>query len=197
VSELRWIVVDGIDGSGKSTYAALIEKYYRDMGESVVVHIHPSSGTWGRITRRALESRGKAMRAVATIFFIADVLRSLKLLKKESHQYDNVIFVRYIMATAYLPDRLAPFGYSFISRLLPIPRRLVLIDVDPSIANERIAQRSEKKEMFEDPVNLKRARAKLLSLASSDWKVIDNSVQMQKGKDSLYQVLEEWDRVYG
>jgi hypothetical protein len=51
--------------------------------------------------------------------------------------------------------------------------------------------------MFEDPVNLKRARAKLLSLASSDWKVIDNSVQMQKGKDSLYQVLEEWDRVYG
>jgi dTMP kinase len=196
VYELRWIVVDGIDGSGKSTYAGLIEKYYRERGESVVIHIHPSAGTWGRISRRALESRGKAMRAVATMFFIADVLRSLRLFKKESHQYDNIIFVRYIMATAYLPDRLAPLGYSFISKLLPVPKRLVLIDIDPAIANERISQRSEKKEMFEDPTNLKRARSKLLSLASSDWKVIDNSVQMQKGKDSLHQILEEWDRLY-
>jgi dTMP kinase len=197
VYELRWIVVDGIDGSGKSTYANMIEEYYKERGESVIVHIHPSSGTWGRISRRALESRGKAMHAMAAMFFIADVLRSLRLLKKESRQYDNVIFVRYIMATAYLPDRLAPFAYSFISKLLPVPRRLVLIDVDPAIANERISQRSEKKEMFEDPANLKRARAKLLCLASSDWKVIDNSFQLQNGKHSLYLVLEDWDRTYG
>jgi dTMP kinase len=197
VSELRWIVVDGIDGSGKSTYAGLIEKYYRDRGEKVILHIHPSSGISGRITRRALQSRGKAMHAVASIFFIADVLRSLMMLKKEKGRYDTVVFVRYIMATAYLPDRLAPLGYKFISKLLPVPERLVVIDIDPAIANERISIRAEKKEMFEDPANLMRAREKLLSLASSEWKVIDNSVTMEKGKDSLYRLLEYWDKVYG
>jgi dTMP kinase len=196
VYELRWIVVDGIDGSGKSTYAGLIEDYYRARGEKVVVHIHPSSGMFGRISRRALESRGKAMHAVATIFFIADVLRSLSKLKTEKKRYDTVIFVRYIMATAYLPDRLAPLGYKFIANLLPVPERLVLIDIDPAIANERISKRAEKKEMFEDPANLKRAREKLLSLAAKDWMVIDNSAPMDKGKESLDRILQNWDQIY-
>jgi len=194
---LRWIVVDGIDGSGKSTYAGLIEDYYRDRGEKVVVHIHPSSGRLGRISRHALESSGKAMHALATLFFVADVLRSLSLMKRERKRYGTVIFVRYILATAYLPDRLAPLGYEFISKLLPVPERLVLIDIDPAIANERISRRAEKKEMFEDPANLRRAREKLLLLASKDWKVIDNSAPMEDGKDTLYRLLAEWDRAGG
>jgi dTMP kinase len=196
VSELRWIIVDGIDGSGKSTYAGLIEKYYQGRGETVVVHIHPSSAIFGRITRRALESKGKVMHAVASVFFIADVLRSLNLMKRETARYDTVVFVRYIMATAYLPDSLAPLGYKFISKLLPVPKRLVLIDIDPAIANERISRRSEKKEMFEDPANLKRAREKLLSLASNGWRIIDNSVPMKDGEDLLLKLLDDWDRSY-
>ena len=194
---MRWIIVDGIDGSGKSTYAGLIEDYYRDRGEKVVVHIHPSAGRLGRISRHALESRGKAMHVLATLFFVADVLRSLSLMKKERTRYGTAIFVRYILATAYLPDRLAPLGYEFMSKLLPVPERLVLIDIDPAIANERISKRAEKTEMFEDPASLKRAREKLLLLASKEWKVIDNSAPMEKGKDTLYRMLEEWDRVSG
>jgi thymidylate kinase len=100
------------------------------------------------------------------------------------------------MATAYLPDRLAPLGYTFISKLLPVPERLLLIDIDPTIANQRISSRAEKKEMFEDPANLRKARDKLLALASSDWKVIDNSVPMKKGETALYTVLEDWDRTF-
>ena len=194
---MRWIVVDGIDGSGKSTYAELIQKYYLDKGEKVIVHIHPSSGFCGKISRRALESRGKAMHAVAAVFFIGDVLHSLRKMKRESKMFGTIVFVRYIMATAYLPDRLAHLGYDLIAKLLPMPERLMLIDIDPAIANQRISRRAEKKEMFEDPANLKRAREKLLSLASPQWKVVDNSVPMQKGKDSLIEILEEWDRTYG
>jgi dTMP kinase len=190
-------VVDGIDGSGKSTYAGLIADHYRERGERVIVHVHPSSGWLGWISRRALESRGKAMHAVATLFFIADVLKSLSALKREMKIYDTVIFVRYILATAYLPDRLAPLGYQFIAKLLPVPKRLVLIDIDPAIANERIAKRAEKKEMFEDPANLKKAREKLRALAKGDWRVIDNSAPMEKGQAHLFQLLEDWDRNYG
>jgi dTMP kinase len=194
---LRWIVVDGIDGSGKSTYAGLVADHYRERGEKVVVHVHPSSGLLGRISRRALESSGKTMHALATVFFIADVLSSLRALKKEARTYDTVVFVRYVLATAYLPDRLAPLGYDFITKLLPVPKRLVLIDIDPDIANERISKRAEKKEMFEDPANLRRAREKLRSLASKDWQIIDNSLPMQEGRSTLVRILEAWDREYG
>jgi dTMP kinase len=194
---LRWIVVDGIDGSGKSTYAGLIAEHYWQRGEKVIIHVHPSSGRLGRISRRALESQGKAMHAMATMFFIADVLRSLSALRREMERYDTVIFVRYILATAYLPDRLAPVGYEFISKLLPMPQRLLLIDIDPAIANDRISQRAEKKEMFEDLDSLRKARRKLLSLASKDWKVIDNSVPMQQGSESLREIMDYWDRTFG
>lgn len=189
-------MIDGIDGSGKSTYAGLIAEYYQDRGERVIVHVHPSTGRLGRISRKALESNGKAMHIVATVFFVADVLRSLSLLKKEGKIYDTVIFVRYVLATAYLPDRLAPIGYEFISKLLPMPKRLMLIDIDPAIANERISRRAEKKEMFEDPANLIRAREKLRSLASKEWRIIDNSLPMDMGRESLYRILEDWDRTY-
>lgn len=194
---MRWIVVDGIDGSGKSTYAGLIQEYYEDRGEKVMVHVHPSSGLPGRISRKALESSGTAMHAVAALFFMVDIIRSLAILKKEAGEYDTVIFVRYVLAAAYLPDRLTRPGYRFLSKLLPLPERLVIIDVDPSVANERISSRDQKKEMFEDPENLRRAREKLLSLASTDWKIIDNSLPMEKGKDSLYKILERWDRSSG
>lgn len=191
---MRWIVVDGIDGSGKSTYAGLIEKYYQDRGEKVTVHIHPSSGMFGRVSRRALESRGTAMHAVASVFFIADVLRSLSMMKREAGRFDTVVFVRYIMATAYLPDSLAPLGYGLISKLLPVPERLLLIDIDPATAYQRISDRSEKTEMFEDPASLEKARKKLLSLASRGWKIIDNSAPVDQGREQLFRLLDDWDR---
>jgi dTMP kinase len=190
---MRWIVVDGIDGSGKSTYAGFIQRYYQDRGENVMVHIHPSSGWPGRISRKALESRGMTMQAVAAGFFIADIIRSLAVLKKEARHYDTVIFVRYVLAAAYLPDRLTRSGYRFISKLLPLPERLILIDVDPAIANERISNRDQKKEMFEDPANLRRAWERLLSLASGEWRIIDNNRTIDEGRESLFSLLKSWD----
>jgi dTMP kinase len=191
---MRWIVVDGIDGSGKSTYAGIIQKYYQDRGEKVVVHVHPSSRWPGRICRKALESRGLPMHAVAAVFFMADVLISLVSVRKEAMRYDTVIYVRYVLAAAYLPDRLARPGYRFLSKLLPLPERLVLIDIDPDVANERISSRDQMKEMFEDPTNLRRAREKLLRLASGEWSIIDNSRTLENGKESLLSLLEGWDR---
>jgi dTMP kinase len=40
---MRFIIVDGLDGSGKTTQARLIEKKYHSRGESVILREHPSS----------------------------------------------------------------------------------------------------------------------------------------------------------
>jgi dTMP kinase len=148
----------------------------------------------GRISRKALQSRGMAMHAVAAGFFIADIIRSLAILKREAERYDTVIFVRYVLAAAYLPGRLAPSSYRFISKLLPLPERLLIIDIDPAIAYERISSRDQTKEMFEDPASLSQARERLLSLASKEWRVVDNSGTMDEGTGSLFGLLERWDR---
>jgi len=51
-----------------------------------------------------------------------------------------VIFVRYNVV-AYLPDMLAELVYGILARLLPVPDDLLLVDLPPQTAAERIIER--------------------------------------------------------
>ena len=192
----RWIVVDGLDGSGKSTIAHWIGDYYEARGEKVLVQMHPSGRFTGMIARRALQSKGAAMFVVSTAFFIFDVLGSLSRLRRWSRSYDTVVFVRYIMAAAYLPKRFAHQGYDLIARVLPIPSRLLLIDIDPETAMKRISTREDEEEMFENIPSLTREREKILML-SQGWQVLDNNQDEAASRHQLMRILEEWDSSLG
>ncbi|HXZ23667.1 MAG TPA: hypothetical protein VEH08_02925 [Methanomassiliicoccales archaeon] len=185
--------MDGIDGSGKSTHARWIEEYYRERGEKVLVRIHPSERISGKLARRSLEERGAMMRAVATVFFIGDVLLSVASLRRDSRRYDTIVYVRYLMATAYLPEKFMFAGYDFFSRMLPVPERLLLVDVQPLNALKRILEREHRLEMFEDLPSLKRARSKVLRLARPPWQVLDNNAPEGQAHRSLVEILRRWD----
>jgi len=189
---MKLIIVDGIDGSGKSTVAHWIADYYSSRGERVLVRTHPSDTLLGRISRRSLTSEGRAMKVMATIFFILDVLGSLHRLKRLSG-YDKVIFVRYVMATAYLPFGLHRQGYDFFCKVLPIPQRLLLVDATPECALHRIEEREHDREMFENLDSLRKVRKKVLELAERGWEVLDNCGSPEKARAQLEVVLSHWD----
>jgi len=132
------------------------------------------------------------MRALASILFIADVLHSLHLLRSWKG-YDKVIFVRYIMAVAYLPGPLYKQGYDLFSKMLPVPPRLLLVDVPPECALRRIEGREHAREMFENLESLRKVRGKVLALSSRGWKVLDNRGPMDEVRSQLERVLVEWD----
>jgi dTMP kinase len=191
---MRWVVVDGIDGSGKSTLAFWIKDKYESKGETVLVRVHPSPSWIGRMARRALEGEGKVLHTIATLYFILDVLDSVRHLRRDSRKYQTIVYVRYLMATAYLPTRLAPTGYDFFAKLLPVPKRLILVDVDPTSAYNRIMERQHAKEMFEDIDSLGRVREKVLMLAKrGGWRILDNTKAQEETKQQLLQALEDWD----
>ncbi|MHC1680643.1 MAG: thymidylate kinase [Methanomassiliicoccales archaeon] len=189
---MELIVVDGIDGSGKSTVAEWIAEHYRSHGEKVLVRQHPSDSPFGQLSRRSLTSEGKLMRTVATVFFILDVLNSLRLLRAW-RDHDKVIFVRYVMATAYLPTSLYRQGYEFFCKVLPIPERLLLVDVTPECALRRIEEREHEREMFENLRSLEKVRNKVLDLSTHGWKVLNNCGSVQDTRAQLDAVLSDWD----
>lgn len=192
---MLWIVVDGIDGSGKSTVAGWVRAHYQDRGCKVTVVTHPSPGRAGRLSRRFLEKRGMAARLSATVFFIIDVLASLRRMSSLQKESDVVVFVRYLMATAYLPEKLAPAGYEFFAKLLPAPQYLLLVDTRPEVALARIEGRQEAREMFEDLDSLERTRGKVLRLAKANgWQILDNSGPEEEGRASLTTIMAAWDR---
>lgn len=186
------IVVDGIDGSGKSTVAAWVAEHYQTRGEKVLVRTHPSDSPWGRLSRRSLTSEGKVMKTLATVFFIIDVLDSLRRMRRWK-DYDKVIFVRYVMATAYLPKGTHRMGYRFFCNVLPIPKRLLLVDATPERALERIEARDHEREMFENLASLTRVRSKVLELSKEGWTVLDNSGSVESSRSQLQSVLASWE----
>jgi dTMP kinase len=192
---MRWVVVDGIDGSGKTTHANWIREHYEKQGENTAIYLHPSSRLLGRLSRRSLQGSGKVMQVLAGMFFMMDVLNSLSIMRHQASKHDNVVFVRYLMATAYLPGRLAKMGYTLFSKLLPVPERLLLVDIDPEVAFRRISARMQKKEMFEDIPHLSQIRERVLSLTDGSWSVIDNSFSEVESRRRLEEILLYWDSV--
>ncbi len=80
---MKFIVIDGLDGSGKDTQIDLLAKYYRNKGKNVVVRSHPcDDNKYGRKSRQALQKTGKINHIKATIYFGMDAIRSVR---KYSH----------------------------------------------------------------------------------------------------------------
>ena len=172
---MAWYVVDGMDGSGKSTVAGILKGELEVRGRSVLVIAHPNCDTVvGRMELRFLRGDGRLDVIMSTILYVADVLHSLRVMRgRKGRGYDDVIFVRYIMAVAYLPDGMCDRAYGAISRILPMPETKVLVDVDPQVAMGRIFDRGEDLEVFETVERLSAVRERMLRL-SDGWEVIDN-----------------------
>lgn len=185
--------MDGIDGSGKNTVAHMMKDHFEEEGDDVYLVTHPSERFLGKVSRKSLQGRGMVLKLVASIFYLFDVLNSLRLLKVIEKRYQTVIFVRYLMGTAYLPEGLALKGYQFFKKLLPVPRRLLLVDIDPQIALRRITERDDDLEMFEDLENLVKIRKKVLLLASDEWDVVDNSGPEDETGNRVMDIINRWD----
>jgi dTMP kinase len=186
---LRLIAVDGLDGCGKDTHAENIKRVLESRGEKVTIVSHPSKRRLGRISKRALEGSGLAARTFATLFFTLDVLMSVRWYKKQ--RSGTVIFVRYLLGAAYLPEMFAAAGYRFFRKLLPFPDLAFFIDIQPEVARRRILARGHRPEMFETIDKLAMVRRVARRLVESEWITIDNSEDGEKPFIEVRRILEE------
>jgi dTMP kinase len=191
MKEMRLIIVDGLDGVGKDTHAQLIKKRYEKNGEKVIIRSHPESDNFfGQKTKKALLGRGKFNRLKASIFYIFDVLHSLRFYFR-SGNYDTIILVRYLIGTAYLPSGLAQFAYKIFLRFVPTSEYMFFLDATPEDLLDRLKNREER-EMFETYEELVRVRKIALSLAIN-WYIIDTTSQVKETFESIEEVLNLLD----
>jgi dTMP kinase len=188
---MRLIIVDGLDGVGKDTHAKLIKDRYEEMGEKVALRSHPESDNFfGKKAKKALLGKGKINRLKASVFYMVDVLRSIKKYygKKE---YDTLIMVRYLMGTAYLPQRLAKIAYDLFENFVPTSDYMFFLDASPTKLLKRFEERDEL-EMFETLDELVKVRKKTLLLAES-WNIIDTTGTVEATFSHIENVLEKID----
>jgi dTMP kinase len=168
-----FVVLDGLDASGKSTQAERLREFFVGRGRSVYTRIHPSDDCRAGVgARRFLLCKGRSAHLISAILYTFDVLRSIAI--TPWWLYDYVIFVRYLMGTAYLPSPLDRFAYRFFASTLPRPEFKFFLDVEPEEAHRRIVESRSSQEMFESLEQLRKVGVRALSLARIDgWVIID------------------------
>jgi dTMP kinase len=162
-----------LDASGKSTQAIKLSRFLKSRGKTVYLRFHPSTDNFfGFKAKRFLFMKGKSAHFAAATFYMLDVIRSLLLFSWR--KYDYMIFVRYLMGTAYLPAPLYRIAYHFFASIVPTSNLMFFLDVQPEEAYRRIVKARKSLEMFEQLEELKRTRQKALLLASlGKWTILD------------------------
>ncbi len=161
----------------------------KKMNKSVSMRVHPENDNWfGKKARQFLFSTGKSAHFASALFYMIDVIRSIVLYSWR--KYDFIIFVRYLMGTAYLPAPLHVVGYNFFSAIVPKSKNMFFLDVDPKTAAARIRENRSDIEMFENLSSLEKIRGKALSLTRFDnWIIIDSNLPAEAIADDLEKIV--------
>ena len=189
-----WYVVDGMDGCGKSSAADFIKEHLEAEGRRVLLITHPNRDIKvGQKEAAWLLKEGTFAKLIATQYYIRDVFHSVRIMKKngKTQEYDDVIFVRYIMAVSYVPKSLCKFAYKFFKIILPEPDVKFFVDVTAETAMARIDCRGEEIESFENLEDLTKTREKMHMFLYDNWKFVDNNGTPEESQAQLNGYLEK------
>ncbi|MCW4053288.1 MAG: thymidylate kinase [Candidatus Bathyarchaeota archaeon] len=184
------VVIDGLDASGKTTQALGLCEHLRRNGKTVFLRVHPANDSFvGAKARTFLYAKGKSAHFASAFFYMLDVVRSILLYSWR--RYDCLLFVRYLMGTAYLPAPLHLISFHFFTLIVPTSDCMFFLDVSPDEALRRIEQKQNRREMFENFEDLKRTRKKALSLAlTGRWIIIDANRSVGMVKAEMIKALQ-------
>lgn len=175
----RFIVMEGVDGSGTSTQARAVAAALKSAGRSVMQTFEPSDGPIGRLLREYLgghlQSSGTAAadRRLFAYLFAADRHDHLERMndgvKHALGSGHDVICARYVLSSlAYEGDN--PEELHLVETLnarFPTPDLTVYLDCPVEVALERIANTRDSVDVFENREKLERVRENYRRLLSS------------------------------
>ena len=154
------IAIEGIDGTGKSTQAGLVQEALLARKLAVIRTREPTAGHWGQLLRDSAQT-GRLSLEEEVETFIKDRQEHVDT-KINPALRDGAIVItdRYYFSTAAYqgargldPDELIRRNEAFA----PEPDLLVLLDIEPRSGLERIRLRGDKANHFENSGALRRA----------------------------------------
>jgi dTMP kinase len=154
----RFVVLEGLDGAGTTTQAALLAESLRRTGHRVVLTREPSEGPVGTLLRQALGGRPRRLggrtlsEATLALLFAADRLDHIASLVEPALASGAVVVSdRYVLSSfAYQGRVLDPAWVQSLNAKAPIPDLTLFLEVRPPVAAARRRRRGGRKELFDD-----------------------------------------------
>jgi dTMP kinase len=160
----RFIVFEGLDGSGTTTQVARLGQRLTEAGISTESTKEPSNGPLGAMLRQAIDGRVRLDPVSMALAFAADrtdhVFNEHNGVAKLLADGHWVLCDRYVLSSlAYQPnERMDQRWLEEVNAFAIEPDMTVFLDADPSVCMDRIAARSSTDELFHDADLLTRVR---------------------------------------
>lgn len=167
MSQGIFIVVEGIDGTGKSTQSKRLAEWFRSRGREVVLSREPTDGPWGKKLRESATT-GRLSAEEELECFLNDRREHVEMSIKPALAEGKVVILDryYFSMMAYQGAR--GFDPAEIRRrnevFAPQPDLLLILDLSVESAHGRIGARGDTANEFEQRDTLSRCREIFLSL---------------------------------
>ena len=183
----RFIVLEGIDGSGKTTQARLLAERLRQEGRRVVLTAEPTGFPTGVALRRALSGKDKKSECEMAVLFVEDRIahnnHPTEGIRVLLEQGVDVICDRYYYSTLAYQGHTTDYGWVKHMNLccpdIIHPDLCVYLDLLPAQSLERIRLGRDSVEIYENEETLCRVRETFLrvveDLSSEDRVAVINA----------------------
>ncbi len=179
----KFIVFEGLDGSGKSSQIEILSETLRSRGESVYVTAEPTDSVTGKYLRQILsQSIEKDMHLQAALFLadrIEHVTDPQNGIKKYLDDGYTVICDRYYYSSLAYQGKSGKCDFDWVLELnlgcdkILKPDICFFLDVNPKSCKNRIDRTRDNVELYEKSVelmdNTRRGFAEVLSLLKKEY----------------------------
>jgi dTMP kinase len=165
------IAVEGIDGAGKTSVAALLAQYCGERGIACVLSKEPTSLKWGRELRRSAQEGRLTLEAELELFRKDREMHVAGTIRPALEQRHVVIVDRYYWSTAAYQGARGADPAKIIAdneTFAPRPDVFLLLDLPVAEGLERIRRRGDEPNDFEKVDSLEKARSIFLTLAAQN-----------------------------
>lgn len=188
-----FIVIEGIDGTGKSTQARLLAGWFEALGREVLVSREPTDGPWGTKLRQSAASGRLSAEEELECFLedrrqhveelIAPALATGKVVVLDRYYFSTMA---YQGARGFDPDEIRKLNEAFAPR----PDLLLILDLDVDAAHGRIGARGDSANEFEQRDSLERCRQIFLSLKDEPFvRVIPSNASIDEVAQRIQQAV--------
>lgn len=189
------IVIEGIDGSGKSTQAKILFDRLSKMSCKVALLAEPTNSIYGIKIREKLASGEYTAEELYELFVKDRELNAANIRRLLSRGYIVILDRYYISTIAYQGAQGIP-----IERILrdhknfPQPDIVIILDIDPGKALNRL---KKKKDTFETQRFLEKVRAiylevpRILAHLNSLIKVVDADRNPIEVSEEIWEIVRE------
>ncbi len=189
------IVIEGLDGAGLSTQAALLARYLSERNKKVILTKEPTSSPIGNLIKSALNRKHELSLLTLQLLFAADRAEHLEKEIEPALRENKIVIVdRYILSSLAFGsvDNDLEFLKQVNSRFRK-PDLTFIIDTPPRVCLERINKARDNLELFEVEQKLEKVRENYLALKNyfKNTFVIDGDREKEKVSKDIQEVAEK------